>query len=929
MNIILHRGVKTFLLYFLFSLFSAFSFAQNYSIKGNLISKNTGEPIAYASIYCKETKEGFVSDFKGYFSIKSLAKGTYQLKIKSLGYLFLDTTILVDRDKSVLFFLKEKTHSISEVLVIAKQKRSSLSTTSEIKKEALTHLQPNSIADVLELLPGGISKQQSMVSMNLIALRQPLASNRVSNQNNEFNSSLGTSFVIDDIPLSNDGQLQNVSGAAQRTGSGDNYIVLRNTTGKGIDMRTLSADDIESIEIVRGIPSVRYGELTSGLVNIKRSFKAKPLKIRAKSNPTIKLVATNKGFEVGKHSINAGIDYIDYKIDPRNTKLNYGRITSSLRFANAPKIIDKPLSINISLDYTGSFDKEKKDKQDDTKDEFYRNDYNNIRLSTSLTYKKQKSFLDNLSFNFSGSYTDEQKTIQRIAIGRTTPIITSREAGEFYGKFLPPSYLAHLRIDGKPLFLFAQANSVLNWNIKNIENKLFIGADWRYNKNFGEGEIYDVEKPLYAGNGRPRKSKDIPSMQMLSFYVEEQTSVDIKNNKLSLQMGVRGSMALDMNKKYTKLAYTPYFDPRINATWDFPKIKIAEKHLQLSMNVGFGWHTKFPTLWHLYPEQIYFDKVQLNYYSQNKNLRQMHYKTQIINPINYQLKPNRNKKWEMGFRASYGQMQLSIIAYKEVMSEGFKTLSRYQIMSYKEYDIDTGPSPSTLTQAPTVDMFQYKNMKDFLIFAQKRNGGYEEKRGIEYELDLGRIEFLKSRVSINGAWMLMKYDMTEPNYKRPTVRVGGNLYPFIGYYNWKMNEEYEQWNTNFRFDTQIEQLKMIFSSTFQFLWFTTQRYTPHNGMPEYYADLQHVRHPYKETDQKDPMLRFLYSKPSPDAFDDWKVPISIDFNLKVTKKIKDFMTLAFYVNRILYFYPDYTRKDGYEVKRTATPYFGMELHINI
>ena len=33
----------------------------------------------------------------------------------------------------------------------------------------------------------------------------------------------------------------------------------------GVDMRSVSTDDIESVEVVRGIPSVEYGDLTSGM----------------------------------------------------------------------------------------------------------------------------------------------------------------------------------------------------------------------------------------------------------------------------------------------------------------------------------------------------------------------------------------------------------------------------------------------------------------------------------------------------------------------------------------------------------------------------------------------------------------------------------------------------------------------------------------
>ena len=39
----------------------------------------------------------------------------------------------------------------------------------------------------------------------------------------------------------------------------------RNHVSYGVDMREIPTDNIEKVEVVRGIPSVKYGELTSGL----------------------------------------------------------------------------------------------------------------------------------------------------------------------------------------------------------------------------------------------------------------------------------------------------------------------------------------------------------------------------------------------------------------------------------------------------------------------------------------------------------------------------------------------------------------------------------------------------------------------------------------------------------------------------------------
>lgn len=67
-------------------------------------------------------------------------------------------------------------------------------------------------------------------------------------------SSLGTSFVIDGAPMRNDANMQYIPGA-------DQLLERKLFINKGVDMRSISTDEIQHVEIVRGIPSVEYGDL--------------------------------------------------------------------------------------------------------------------------------------------------------------------------------------------------------------------------------------------------------------------------------------------------------------------------------------------------------------------------------------------------------------------------------------------------------------------------------------------------------------------------------------------------------------------------------------------------------------------------------------------------------------------------------------------
>ncbi len=685
---------KFILVTFVLLLLSFNCFAQESTslFKGIVKSEQTNEVIPFATVYCKDLKKGVAADVQGFFYLGNLKSGKHHFVVSSVGYEDLDTILMISKETELRFFLKEKQLTLDEVIVTA-QASKGLPTSSVIKQKALRHLQPNSFADILELIPGGIARERGMTAMNLIALRQPLKAASLSNRNEEQNTSLGTAFIIDGIPLSNDAQLQNVTGAPNYPNTNLDYILYRNTTGKGIDMRMLPTDDIEKVEIVRGVPSVRYGDLTSGLVNIKRSYASKPLRMRVKATPSMKLAAVGKGFAIGNHTLNTNLDYVDYLSDPRNVKVNYNRVTASLRYANAKSISSTPLFFNASLDYTGSFDKSKRDAENETENESYRNKYNKIRFASKLLWQKEKSFL-------------------------MSPALTAKEEGEYYGEFLPSSYPAHLEIEGKPLFLFAQLRSQFHWDMNSVRNKLLFGAQWRYNKNFGEGEIFNIRRPLFSGNGRPRRSKDIPALQNLSLYAEDNTTIHIGESKLNAQVGVRATSLLGMDEKYSNLQTKFYLDPRANLSFEFPQFDLWKQSLAFTLHAGFGWHTKMPTLSHLYPNKRYCDVVQLNYYSQNEALRQMHYKVKIIDPTNYQLKPNRNKKWEVGFTTKVGKVFFELNCYKEKMEEGFRHLSNYDFMDYKRYNIESGPKPSELTAPPTVAMFAYKSYRDFQLYSR-------------------------------------------------------------------------------------------------------------------------------------------------------------------------------------------------------------------
>jgi outer membrane receptor for ferrienterochelin and colicin len=74
-------------------------------------------------------------------------------------------------------------------------------------------------------------------------------------------TAFGTLILVDGIPQSNNANMQ----FERLTGSNSGNSNL----GRGVDLRTIPADNINNIEVITGLPSVRYGDVTAGIINVQ------------------------------------------------------------------------------------------------------------------------------------------------------------------------------------------------------------------------------------------------------------------------------------------------------------------------------------------------------------------------------------------------------------------------------------------------------------------------------------------------------------------------------------------------------------------------------------------------------------------------------------------------------------------------------------
>lgn len=844
---------------------------------------------------------------------------------------YADSLLLIRADS--LLMMPADSRMLQEVIVTARESRG-LTSSSRIDRTAMEHLQPTSFTDLLELLPGNISQTPDMGKANTITLRETgtvTATGQKTDTGDDYSiTSLGTAFVVDGAPINNDATLQGIPSSSSTDPEGK-----RNTTNKGVDMRTLSTDNIESVEIVRGIPSAEYGNLTSGLVNIKRISKATPFTARFKADEYSKLFSAGKGLAIGRQVINADAGYLDSRSDPRDPRETYKRLNASIRsylkWGDADSRIQS--SWNVGADYTGSFDNAKVDPDlNYNKIDEYVSQYHRVQFNSDFFIRPNRIvWLDNVRLNASASYQLDRLTRRKqVAPQRASIAPSSMEEGESIGHYLLQEYMADYTNDSRPFSLFLKLSASGRHHFGVTRHSYKCGVEYSLTKNYGDGQVYDLSRPLSAGwTTRPRAYRDIPSLDIVSSYLEDQMTVPVGANMLEVQAGVRSQTLVGLDKRY-RLAGKIYLDPRINAVWRFPGFESAGRPVRFLLAGGYGLTTKMPTIDYLFPQVHYNDLIQLNYYDVTDPLHNslVSLRTYVTDPTNYDLRAARNRKMEIRLGVDIGMNRVSITWFSEKMRSGFRYSTLYGAFDLRRYDASV-IVPGTLTSTPLLSSLPYTDTKVLDGYRYVTNGSRIDKQGVEFQMNTARWEATGTALTVSGAWFRSRYSNSQMLYV-PVADVVGDTPvsdKYVGVYSTDDGRVNEQFNTNFMFDTQIPRLGLIFTTSVQCMWYVRTRRLRDNGIPSYYISAADGKlHPYTEADRSDTMLQYLVRHFNETAYKPQTIPPAIYLNLKATKQIGKLLKISAFVNRIVDYLPDYT-SNGMTIRRKAGVYFGMEANL--
>ena len=705
---------------------------RGHLVEGCVLEAGTQAPVIGAAVKLGDDYLWAITDAEGSFVFENVQKGEYVLEVSCLGYVSVSAVIDVQKDiEGLTFTLHENSLALDEVVVTAQKAKEGLGTTQNIGRDALNHLQLSNTTDIAALLPGGKTVNPDLTAENAFSLREGGATNG--------NAAFGTAVEVDGVRLGNNASFGEMGGT---------------------DTRNVAVENIESIEVITGVPSAEYGDLNSGMVKINTRKGRTPVNVTFAVNP-----------RTYQASVSKGIDLQD----------DNGVLNLSAEWARAVKKLISPYEsynrTGITLNYTNKFARalhfeagfagniggmDTKDDPDAFTGQFQKELDNAFRANTSLNWMLNQSWVTSMKFDASVNFNDNLSRFHKYeSYASNQPAVHAELPGYFLAEQLPLTYFSDQIIDSKELDFAASVK--YNWHKRwdDWKSSLKAGVQWKANGNVGQGEYYEV--PKLAANGyRPRPYTDYPFMHNLSVYAEEHLTMPIARTKLEVTAGLRLENVFIKNSLYNNKTT---LSPRFNAKW-----QLADG---LSVRGGWGITEKLPSYYILFPKQEYRD-IQTFGFSYGDKTSYIYYTQPYTVTYNPNLRWQRNSNSEVGIDAAFAGMKVSLVGFYNVTKGPYNFQNIYEPYSY---DILQRPEGFVMPDNPQIKVDSQTGMmyvrggndeywtpmdvkvtdRTFAKSTQQNNGADVKRAGAELVVDFPEIKPIKTTFRFDAAYTYTKY----------------------------------------------------------------------------------------------------------------------------------------------------------------------------
>ena len=913
---------------------------RGYSVEGVVLEAETQAPVIGAVVRIGSDYLWTTTDIDGAFSFVNVEKGGWIVEVSCLGYVSLTAELKVTGDvEGLKYLLYENSLALDEVVVTAQKAKDGLGTSHNLGRDALNHLQLSNTTDIAALLPGGKTVNPDLTAENAFSLRE--------GGSKTGNAAFGTAVEVDGVRLGNNASFGEMDGT---------------------DTRSVAVENIESIEVITGVPSAEYGDLNSGMVKINTRKGRTPVNVTFSVNPRTYQASLSKGIDLQEDN---------------------GVLNLSAEWARAVKKLISPYQsytrTGITLGYTNTFAKvlrfeagftgniggmNTKDDPDAFTGEFQKERDNVFRGNTSLTWMLNRSWVTNLKFDASVNFNDNLFRYHKYeSYASNQPAVHAEQAGYFLAERLPLTYFSDQVTDSKELDFAASLK--YNWHKRWDDVKSFLkaGVQWKANGNVGQGEYY--EDPALAANGyRPRPYTDYPFMHNLSVYAEEHLTMPIAHTKLEITAGLRMENVFIKNSLYNNKTT---FSPRFNAKWQLTDA--------LAIRGGWGITEKLPSYYILYPKQEYRD-IQTYGFSHGSQTSYIYYTQPYMVVYNPELRWQRNSNSEFAIDAAFADWKISLVGFYNLTKGPYNFLNVYEPYSY---DILQKPADFTMPSDPQIIVDEQTGMlyirgaqeeywtpmdvkvtdRTFAKSTKQNNGADVTRAGAELVVEFPEIRPIRTTFRFDAAYTYTKYlnEQIAAYYQNgwSHTYLPNRSYQYVGLYaNGGSNNTVANGKVTHNLDanltaiTHIPQARLIITCRLEMSLLRRSRnisqyqgadyaYTVNESdnkatggniydgnsytaiRPVSYMDLDGNVHPFTDAEAADPAFANLILK-SANAYtfaqDGYGAYMSA--NLSITKEIGDHVSLSFFANNFTNSRP-YVKSMATGVGTIFTPafYYGL------
>jgi hypothetical protein len=730
-------------------------------IEGRVKARGSGTPVVGATIIVEGTDLQVRTDSSGRFVLSRVPVGPQVLVARRVGFAVsrISVSVAYGRTTAVDVLMATSALQLDQLTVTAdrtSRARGELGTASVINRDAIANQIASSLQGILELVPGVPLQPPGLdaaAQFSLRALSQAgtAGAGGLSGPGAGDIGAAGTLIVLDGVPLSNNANLQTV-------GARGEAAAVASTAGGGIDLRRIPASTLERVEVIRGIPTARWGDLTQGAIIVDTRAAAAAPEVAARYDPrtTEGNVVAGKSYGSDRQAITATGNIAQTAslrtLNSATTTRGAGQIAHRLRLGIAPtneRAIDGTslprLSFDTRLDwyqlrYTSPERADVERGRSSFQDDW------GLRLAERMRLRVGGGLLE-----LTAAYDQQRQETRegRLLSRPTTPFTDRLTEGRNIGSYIEGTYLGAYELLGAPRLLYSR----LEWD-RTFASRPFLlsqlqaGAELRREWNAGDGYLFDIGKPPQAspfngtaGYDRPRAFTDASALATSALYVSSRFAVRKGTLTADLQPGVRLETLHEPGD--ITAVRSSMLQPRLNAQiapWPW-----------LRFRGGAGTVSKSPSIAQLSPARQYYDLVNVNRFTPDPRERLAVVTTFIRDPVNAELGLSRANKREAGFELDGGPRRGSLTAtWFDDRIRGAVTLRRdpSPLLRARYALADTGRGsgqPGRIVDPPIAQ-------EPVPVFIDRFvNNGRLDSRGVEFVASFPVIPALRTRLEVSGA----------------------------------------------------------------------------------------------------------------------------------------------------------------------------------